>query len=117
MPGYAVSAAHKNDCLEDRRVRQKACSDNRCQVVKRGHGDEGAATGTQPVAFGSAQSSHRPSGAASKAWWFARRARICAMMDAVGVGMSSDARAAWSKRSFAAQELDGALSLVGHQRQ
>jgi hypothetical protein len=39
----AISAGDRNDCLENRRVRLKACSDNQCQVIR----EEMAAIETQ----------------------------------------------------------------------
>ncbi len=41
----AISADDKNDCLENRHVRLKACSDNQCQVVR----EEMVTLDTQPA--------------------------------------------------------------------
>jgi hypothetical protein len=41
----AISSGDKNDCLEDRRVHLKACSDNQCQVIR----EEMATTEQQPA--------------------------------------------------------------------
>ncbi len=41
----AISAGDRNDCLENRRVRLKACSDNQCQTVR----EEMVTKDTQPT--------------------------------------------------------------------
>lgn len=42
----AISADDRNSCLDNRRVRYKACSDNQCQTVR----EEAAITETQAIA-------------------------------------------------------------------